>query len=126
MGNRTLHGLYYLPVEEQLIDPELHRSTRGVPLSSMFGNLEQPRLGRGSGRAGGARSAAHQKHHVWRVGTGIKVEECPICLYGLEVWNLWLEGTRREAWHRYWECDKEERERCELVFMYYKSRLEWL
>src|SRR5258708_28770791 len=51
----------------------------------------KPRHGPGSGRAGGARSAIHVTDHVsrGRVYLGTSVTDCPICRYGMVVWNLW-------------------------------------
>ena len=46
----------------------------------------KPKLGPGSGRAGGARAATHYRSHVaggW-VPPGTKPEECHICWHGLE------------------------------------------
>jgi hypothetical protein len=75
-----------------------------LPISAMV--RIKPRLGRGSGRAGGARSSTHRRDHAHRVHAGTKPENCPICRFGASVWDLWLDskGGTSEAWLEYWEC----------------------
>jgi hypothetical protein len=126
MGRRKIRHFgsesYEVPEEESLIDAGYLARMRQCKIR----DESRPKLGPGSGRAGGARSVAHKRDHIWRVGRGVKSESCPICFYGLEVWNLWIEGTWREAWCKHWECRESERTKCELFFAAYESeRIAW-
>ncbi len=46
---------------------------------------ERPRLGKGSGRAGGARAATHYRSHMPFVPAGTRQEDCYICQQGLTL-----------------------------------------
>lgn len=74
--------------------------------------VTKPLRGPGSGRAGGARSAVHLTSHVRRHGVDPRtpIGECPICRYGLKLWDFWQDPahTHREEWAKYWESEGEE------------------
>jgi hypothetical protein len=83
----------------------------------------KPRIGTGSGRAGGARSVTHRIDHLKRVYPGTTVMECPICKYGIKIWNLWNEAKydTKDAWLMYWEGRDEARRDCEYVLGLYEA-----
>lgn len=112
MGRRKIRHFgpeaYSLSPEESLFTSCLTK----IEIQQRFGE-PKPRLGKGSGRAGGARSSVHKTDHLgrFRVYPGTKVESCPICTWGMKIWNLW-ESTRRgygEEWQLFWEGRDEER-----------------
>jgi hypothetical protein len=87
-------------------------------------NADKPRVGKGSGRAGGARGATHAVDHRKHVHPGTPVEVCPICKYGMKLWRLWILTGRNAyrdnslafepgSWGGYWEGNDEERRQCE-------------
>jgi len=74
---------YLILTDYGLVDRSRIRRSHHKPKS---GNGVKPRVGPGSGRAGGGRAAAHYRSHVadgW-ITPGTKPEECHICRDGLE------------------------------------------
>jgi len=66
--------------------------------------FSRPHFGKGSGRAGGARSATHKKDHMGKWGIRAVPSECPICRYSLNHWRVWIEhGLDSEEWNALWE-----------------------
>jgi hypothetical protein len=75
--------VYLILTDYGLVDRSKIRRSHHKPKVS---NGVKPRLGPGSGRAGGARAATHYRSHVgggW-VPTGTKPSDCYICQCGLE------------------------------------------
>jgi hypothetical protein len=117
---------YDLRPEESLAPANVRSAIRDAP---------KPRLGKGSGRAGGARSATHKADHIRAFGIypGTTVEECPICRFGMVVWKLWVESGRPDysgneascfepgSWEEKWEGNDEERLKCERFFSNYEA-----
>jgi hypothetical protein len=60
----------------------------------------QTRFGKGSGKAGGGRGAAHKIHHWRSVNKNLTAKGCPICHHS-QLWKLWLlsgYGQRKHYW----------------------------
>ena len=99
MSRRKIRMLDYpLEPHEILVTPGM-----------VFGCKTKPRLGRGGGRAAGARSSVHSRLHKFWVC--LSTEDCPICRFGMNVWKLWLESQRveREEWIAFWEGREDEK-----------------
>jgi len=109
--------IYDLSPDEVLVTPDGLKALGTIPIEN------KPRLGKGSGRAGGARSSTHKRDHLrcGRVYLGTTVENCPICRYGIRLWLLWEEtGGWREEWFAYWEGNDGERQEFERFVADYK------
>jgi hypothetical protein len=81
------------------------------------------RFGKGSGRAGGGRGAAHKAHHLEAVNNGTPSLDCPIC-YHRKLWSLWLTsdyGRWADKWEGWIERELLRKELSKMVLEKKKS-----
>jgi len=121
-----------------LSDEEIIWMGMEIPGPRKLGKWEKPRVGKGSGRAGGARGATHAVDHRRLVHPGTTVHDCPICQYGIKLWRLWNQtvggpprigessgcGFEPGSWEAYWEGNDGERRGYEEFFDHYESTYE--
>jgi hypothetical protein len=99
-------GFWVSHAHEKSVKAKALEERRAVRLAN------RTRFGKGSGRAGGGRGAAHRIFHHAAVNNGMQSSDCPICL-NRRLWTLWLtsdDGRWEDKWEAWPETELLRRE----------------